>query len=165
MLDALKTFIDGLLDGAGRDRPFEASDYHLAAAALLVHLASVDGEFDPRECARLQEIVEIRFGLGPAAARELIAHAAESEREAVDLFRFTSVLNRKLDDEGRRQVISMLWEMAYADGAVHEFEENVVWRVAELLGVSTRDRVNLRQDARDEAGRAGPPAPGPWSKP
>jgi uncharacterized tellurite resistance protein B-like protein len=164
MFDALKAFIDDLLDGAERARPFEASDYRLAAAALLIHLASVDGAFDARECARLRDIVETRFGLGPAAARALIAHAAESEREAVDLFRFTSVLNRKLDDEGRRQIVSMLWEMAYADGAVHEFEENVVWRVAELLGVSTRERVSLRQDARDAAGReAAPSPPNPWA--
>jgi hypothetical protein len=33
--------------------------------------------------------------------------------------------------------------------AVHEFEENVVWRVAELLGVSTRDRVLLRREVRE----------------
>ncbi len=165
MFDALKSFLGGLVDGAEGDRPFEASDYRLAAAALLVHLASVDGEIDPKEQARLLNIVESRFGLGEAEARELIAYAAESERDSVDLFRFTSVLKRTLDEEGRRQVVAMLWEMAYADGAVHEFEENVVWRVAELLGVSTRDRVTMRQDARDEAKREAPPPPGPWSKP
>ena len=41
--------------------------------------------------------------------------------------------------------------MAYADGILNEFEENVVWRVAELLGVSSRARVSLRQEAKDEA--------------
>jgi uncharacterized tellurite resistance protein B-like protein len=78
----------------------------------------------------------------------LIDEAWESEREAVDLYRFTSVLKRRLDEEGRVEVVAMLWEMANADGDLHEFEENVVWRVAELLGVSSRQRVSLRHAAR-----------------
>lgn len=159
MLNALKTFLNELGAEAPRSRVFEAADYRLAAAALLIHLASIDGNFDADERAYLQRTVETRFGLDPAAARELIATAWESEREAVDLFRFTSVLKRTLDEEGRRQVIAMLWEIAYADGEIHEFEENIIWRVAELLGVSTRERVNLRQEAK--AGE--PPRPGPWS--
>jgi uncharacterized tellurite resistance protein B-like protein len=171
MFDSLKAFIGDLARGGPRERAFEAADYQLAAAALLVHLASVDGEFDDKERARLQDIVETRFGLDKTQARELIAHAAESERDSVDLFRFTSVLKHTLDEEGRRQVVAMLWDMAYADGTIHEFEENVVWRVAELLGVSARERVNLKQDARAEAEELAkqspasePPPPGPWSK-
>ena len=44
----------------------------------------------------------------------------------MDLFRFTSVLKRMLDEDGRLQVVAMLWNMAYADGTINEFEENVV---------------------------------------
>jgi uncharacterized tellurite resistance protein B-like protein len=170
MLQALKSLLDELGGRAApRQRAFESSDYRLAAAALLVHLASIDGEFDDKEKARLQQVVEARFGLDYREARELIENAWESEREAVDLFRFTSVLKRTLDEQGRREVVAMLWDMAYADGTVHEFEENVVWRVAELLGVSTRDRVGLRQDAKggtkdDAAGVDARPTSGPWSK-
>jgi uncharacterized tellurite resistance protein B-like protein len=161
MLDALKTFIDELTGDAPARRPYAPADYRLAAAALLVHLASIDGEFDEGERAYLQRTIEARFGLDAAAAQDLIDQAWRSEREAVDLYRFTNVLKRALDEDGRRQVIGMLWEMAYADGTIHEFEENVIWRVAELLGVSTRDRVGLRQDARDAAER---PRQGPWSE-
>jgi uncharacterized tellurite resistance protein B-like protein len=152
MFDALKSFISELTGDTPAPRPFEAADYQLAAAALLVHIASIDGEFDADERARIQHLVEDRFGLPKDEARALIANAQESEREAVDLYRFTSVLKRRLDEEGRRQVVGMLWDMAHADGAVHEFEENVVWRVAELLGVSTRERVELRREVRDSLG-------------
>lgn len=162
MLSALKNFISELTGEAERPRPYESTDYQLAAAALLVHIASIDGDFDDDEKARIQQLVEERFGLAPDAARVLIQDAFESEREAVDLYRFTSVLKRRLDEDGRRQVIGMLWDMAHADGSVHEFEENVVWRVAELLGVSTRDRVELRRESR-EAQENPPPPDGPWS--
>ena len=56
-------------------------------------------------------------------------------------------MKRKLDDASRHKIIEMMWEIVLADGTVTEFEENIVWRVAELLGVSTRDRVLLRQEA------------------
>ena len=49
------------------------------------------------------------------------------------------MLKRQLSEDERIRVIENLWEIAYADGASHEFEENLVWRVAELLGVSPRD--------------------------
>lgn len=149
MLDLLKSFISELTGDAEGPKSFEAADYQLAAAALLVHIASIDGDFDADERARIQELVEARFGLSPEEAGKLIANAFESERESVDLYRFTSVLKRRLDEDGRRQVVGMLWDMAHADGSVHEFEENVVWRVAELLGVSTRERVELRREARE----------------
>ena len=73
--------------------------------------------------------------------REAEAH----EQEAVDLYRFTSVLKRHMSEDARIRVIENLWEMVFADGASHEFEENLVWRVAELLGVSPRDRIAMKR--------------------
>jgi uncharacterized tellurite resistance protein B-like protein len=162
MFDTLKSFIGELFE-APEERAFAEQDYRLAAAALLVHIAAVDGEFDSTERARVQRLVEERFKLSHAQAHELIAHATASEREAVDLYHFTSVLKRSLGEEGRRQLVGMLWEIAYADGDIDECEENVVWRVAELLGVSTRERVTLRRFAREEADGEEASPPGPWS--
>jgi uncharacterized tellurite resistance protein B-like protein len=139
MFDSVKKFLAELSADASAQGSFEANDFRLAAAALLVHIAEIDGEFDAREQARLQAIVETRFSLNKGQARELIKHAAESERDSVDLDRFTSVLKRMLSEDERRQVVAMLWEIAYADGEIHEFEENVVKRITELLGVPTRD--------------------------
>jgi uncharacterized tellurite resistance protein B-like protein len=110
-----------------------------------VHAAAVDGHFDNDERKALKEILQTRFGLADGEARQLLNDARAREQEAVDLYRFTSVLCRELDQDGRKRIVEMLWEVAYADGVVHEFESNLVWRAAELLGVSTRDRVELRK--------------------
>ena len=37
-----------------------------------------------------------------------------------------------------------------ADGHVTEFEDNLMWRAADLLGVSSRDRIALRQRVAGE---------------
>ena len=162
MFEALRKFI---ADTAGRTEDgngFAEDDYRLATAALLIHVANVDGKVDASERLRLREIIEQRFGLDAAATTRLLERAERSDKEAVDFFHFTNVLKRSLDDDGRHKIIEMMWDVVFADGEVTEFEENVVWRIAELLGVSTRDRVMLRQKVAEEPHEPAPPA-GPWS--
>ena len=36
-----------------------------------------------------------------------------------------------------------------ADGGLTEFEDNLVWRAAELLNISSRDRVQIRKTVRE----------------
>ena len=149
MLDRLKSFFDDLT-GSGQRRGFAPDDYRVAAAALLVHMANADGHVAPEEQRRLQKILEERFELASGDARELLRRAEESEREAIDLYQFTSVLKRTLDEPGRLAVVELLWDVAFADGKADELEENTVWRVAELLGVSSRDRMILKRKAEKE---------------
>lgn len=52
---------------------------------------------------------------------------------------------RAVDEAGRIRIVEMMWELVFADGKVSEFEENVVWRAADLLGVSSRDRIELKR--------------------
>lgn len=161
MFDALRNFFDEMTGGARPPEGFAEDDHRVAAVALMVHLAEADGILDEPERKRLQRLVEERYALDPSTARQMIAQASAEEREAVDLFQFTHILKRRLDEKGRQAVVEQLWEIAYADGQAHEFEENIIWRVAELLGVSSRERVELRQRAE----RIGPEdvaKDGPW---
>ncbi len=144
-------------------RRFDEDDYRVAAVALLVHIADADGVTDAAESRRLKTLVKERFGLDAGEAAALIREAQQSDREAVDFYHFTYVLKRQLDDEGRHKIIEMMWDMAFADGTVDEIEENTVWRIAELLGVSSRDRVLLRQKVAAETKAEAAPV-GPWSQ-
>ena len=92
-------------------------------------------------------------------ADRLIASATRVEGEAVDLYRFTSVIMRSVNDEGRLRIVEMMWELVYADGEVSEFEDNVVWRAADLLGISSRDRIDLKHRVAER--QPGRPK-GPW---
>jgi hypothetical protein len=46
-----------------------------------------------------------------------------------------------------------MWEMVYADGQMTEFEDNVVWRAADLLGISSRDRIDLKHRVAERQGK------------
>ena len=81
-----------------------------------------------------------------------MAAAETADNEAVDLYGFTSVLKRRLDEAERERIVEMMWELVYADGKVHEFEDNLIWRAAELLGVSSDARIRLKQAVRGHGG-------------
>jgi uncharacterized tellurite resistance protein B-like protein len=152
MLESLKQFLNDLTGEAKRQEHFRDDDYRLAAAALLIHICSVDGEMSAVERDKLHVVLRDRFRLDDAATAELIDAAAAADQEAVDLYHFTSLINRSLDEEGRRRVVEMMWELIYADGRVTEFEENVVWRASDLLGVSSRERIEIRHRVAAEQG-------------
>jgi uncharacterized tellurite resistance protein B-like protein len=148
MLDKLRQFIAEVVSPmAGDNRTFDDTDYRLAATALLIHVISLDGEPSEAEKRKLHSLLESRFQLDPGTASQLIADATLVEGEAVDLYHFTSVIMRSVDEPGRVRIVEMMWEMVFADGRVSEFEDNVVWRAADLLGVSARDRIDLKHRA------------------
>jgi uncharacterized tellurite resistance protein B-like protein len=151
MFESFKSFVAEFVDGEKHPSQFADNDYRLAAAALLVHAATIDGEISPSERAKLHTVIKQRFGLGDQAADELIAKATAAEQESVDLYHFTRLLNRSLDEPGRARVIEMMWEIVYADGQRDELEDNLLWRAADLLGVSPRERIELRRRISGEA--------------
>jgi uncharacterized tellurite resistance protein B-like protein len=153
MLESLKTLIADLTGGAKHADRFAENDYRLAATALLVHAATIDGAMSPSEREKLEAVLKYRFDLDDGATTALIDEATAAEHEAVDLYHFTSNINRSLDEAGRRRIIEMLWQIVYADGRLNEFEDNLVWRAADLLNVASRDRMAIRQRVASE-GRA-----------
>jgi uncharacterized tellurite resistance protein B-like protein len=159
MLDGLRQFIAEIVaPAANEDRAFDDTGYRLAATALLVHVISLDGEPSAIEKRKLHGLLESSFKLDPGTADRLIASATRVEGEAVDLYHFTSVIMRSVNEEGRLRIVEMMWELVYADGQVSEFEDNVVWRAADLLGISSRDRIDLKH--RVAARQKGAPAGG-----
>jgi uncharacterized tellurite resistance protein B-like protein len=145
MLHAFKQFLSELTAGEKEPARFGEGDYRLAAAALLIHAAVIDGAMSDVERNRLIAVLMLRFNLDETAANELVAAATQAEQQAVDLYHFTSLLNRTLDEAGRQQIVEMMWQVAQADGRITEFEDNLIWRAADPLYVPSEVRIALRQ--------------------
>jgi uncharacterized tellurite resistance protein B-like protein len=121
-----------------------------ASAALLVHAMAIDGTIREEEAEELRHVVGAHFGLDPDNVNRLLIEAERQERDAVDIYRFTSVLRDRLAMEEKREIIAMMWRVVFADGRLEALEDNLVWRTAELLGVPSRDRMELKQMVRAE---------------
>jgi len=147
MFDRILTFLKDLPSGAKASRVQE-DDPRVAAAAILIHVMAADGMCSDDERARLKNALSRAYNVSGAELKALLKAAQEAEADAVDLYAFTSVLKRNLDEDARAEFIRLMWEVVFSDGELHELEDNLVWRVAELIGVDTRTRVSMRQSVQ-----------------
>jgi len=144
MFDAISRFFSDPAQNRMAD-----NDPRLAVAVLLVHLAAVDGTVGDEEKLAVRAALQDYFGLDEDTVRKLVHEARRRDAEAVDLYHFTSALSQ-LEEDKRIDIVRMMWQVVFADKKNHEMEDNMVWRVAELIGVSARQRTILRnQMARD----------------
>jgi len=148
MIDILKSLFSADKESENEPIVFGDNDLRLAEAALMCHVIAADGKITQEETARMSSLLKEQYGLSDAEFEELFSAARKADLESVDLYRFTSLLKKHLDREQRIGIIEHLWEMVFADGKMHEFEDNVVWRAAQLLEVETQDRIAMKQRVR-----------------
>lgn len=149
----LDRFLNFLKDMPGQPQPGALdNDARVAAAALLFHLMDADGVRERSESEQLRMLMSEMFGITGDELDRVVSAGEKAGEEAVDLYSFTSVINRHLDQPAKCELVSIMWDMVFADGEVHELEDNLVWRVAELIHVERDQRIALRQRARAEAG-------------
>jgi uncharacterized tellurite resistance protein B-like protein len=149
MFDLIKSLLNSDQNDDAKSGP-DLTDPKLCSAALLVHVLSADGVVRPEEESKLREIVIQKFGLSEAEAQSLYEEARKATNQSSDVYAFTSTLKREMDEPARIALVKHLWEIVFSDGKMHEMEDNVVWRIAELLAVSSRDRMYAKQDALRE---------------
>ncbi|MEQ1952776.1 TerB family tellurite resistance protein [Mesorhizobium yinganensis] len=145
MLERMMSFFKDL-PGAGGSG-ISRDDPRVAAAALMYHVMDADGVRQDAEWDRIKQILGEYYHIRGRELDELVKAGEKAEQESVDLYAFTSVLGRHLDEAGRIAFIRLMWDVVYADGVLHELEDNTLWRVADLIGVDRRERVLARQEA------------------
>ena len=149
MPNLFRRLIADLIDRRS-EKAFHLDDPRLATAALMFHVIAVDGRVTPHEKTRWEEELARRFALLPAEARALAEAGRAAELETADPAGFTARLQRSLSPAERLDLVRALWGLVLADGEIQEFEDNVVWRIAGLLGVEARDRMILRKEVETE---------------
>jgi uncharacterized tellurite resistance protein B-like protein len=144
MFEKLLAFLDTL---GGETKVAAPDDPAVAVMALALNVIHADGVVDPRERDVLEKVISSYFALSKPEFDAMLATAEHEEANAVDLYRFTSRLNRALDERQKTEFIGMLWQIVHADEDRNELEDHLIWRIAELIGVSGRDRISKRQEA------------------
>lgn len=138
MLNRLKSL---LAAPAAPPPPSEA----LSTALLLLELARADFSLDEVEQARVGELLQVRFGLDAAALGTLLAEARDKARVSVSLHEYVGALNGRLDADGKRALITMLWQVALADGRIDKYEEHLLRRLVDLLHIPMADYIRARE--------------------
>jgi len=135
-------------ESSGEDR--EAA-LRLATAVLMIDVARADHVFDESEFDRILELVRAHFKLEPEDAAQLVVAANERSDEAVSAYEFTQLLHEHLDEEEKARIVSLLWQIAYADGQLDKYEDAFVLKISDLLYVSRGRVMRLKHDAKRSA--------------
>jgi uncharacterized tellurite resistance protein B-like protein len=137
MIESLRHWLSGGLGGpadGGRDA------LEVALAALLVEAANSDHHFDESERATIARLLERRFGLSHEDARALLAAGEREAGREAEIFHLTRTINQRWSRAEKIELIEMLWEVAYADGVLDEYEDSLLRRVGGLVYVPDRER-------------------------
>jgi uncharacterized tellurite resistance protein B-like protein len=136
MFARLKALIDR---AEAQDAPARGDgELRLATAVLLVEAATLDGEFGGAEEAVIRTILASHFTMTPDEIDELLQDARAAHDESAGLVRHTRVIKDHFSEDERVSMMEMLWEVAYADGVLHDYEANLLRRISGLLYVPDR---------------------------
>jgi uncharacterized tellurite resistance protein B-like protein len=155
MINRIKSFfVDHGARTESADKHHSVDEFHLAAAALLVHAASVDDHFGEDERAMIMSLVETRLELSHTEALALFDAARAAADRSIQLHGFTQAVKNGFSYDERVELIEMLWEVVYADGKLDEFESQLMRRIGGLIYVDDRDRGIARKRVLERIGQA-----------
>ncbi|MEM9443453.1 MAG: TerB family tellurite resistance protein [Pseudomonadota bacterium] len=145
MFARLKRLLTDQPSGADDERSHSFEERQLAAAALMVEAARLDDEFDAEERTRIEALLRDHFALNATEASELLAAGEKASDDSIEWQGFTRKIKDGFAPEERVALIEMLWEVAYADGTLHDYEASLIRRITGLLYVSDRESGEARK--------------------
>ncbi len=144
MLKSLKNIFANSEDSSNE----ESSENHLnLLAGLMLEAASTDGKIDQVEINRISEsLVEI-FKENKVEVDLVLQKLLKELDTPKSLYFFTSKLNKVFSDEKKTLLIETLWDIILSDGKEHEYESNLIRRLAGLLYISDVSCGNAKKRA------------------
>lgn len=125
---------------------FEPTELQIAVSKILVRTAKIDDEFHILEEQKILELLTKYFSLNDEDSKNLMELGIGEEKSATDLYAYTNTIKKSLELSERKKIIEMMWQIIVTDDNFDPYENNLVWRVAELIGISTRERVQIKKD-------------------
>ena len=117
---------------------------------LMIEAAYTDGEIDKNELKKIKSSLIDIFEEKPDQVDSVLNQAIKNKNNSKSLHYYTSFINKNFSDEKKLLLIETLWEIVLSDGEVHDFESNLIRRLAGLLYISDVDSGNAKKRALDK---------------
>jgi len=142
--------------GVARDESAAAQQHNLrlATAAILLDIATADGVFSPAEDGDIVGFLKQAFELDDDAARELVRAADEIRARTIDHFALTNFIRKNMPLESRIDIVKTMWRIVYSDGKLTDYENYLVRKLADLLGLEHHVMIGAKVSVLEEIGRA-----------
>ena len=103
---------------------------------LMIEAANTDGKITQEELNKISHSLIHVFKEDPKIVEKSLNKAFENKDNSRSLYFYTSKLNKSYTDEQKIRLIEVLWEIILADNELHDFETNLIRRLAGLLYIS-----------------------------
>ncbi len=143
---------DGLCDR--KTQAPRHDELRLATAAVLLDIGYADGQFTPAEDGDLVGFLQRAFSLDEPQARDLMATANEIRSQAIDHFALTNFIRRNASLNERIEIVRTMWRMVYSDGRLTDYENYLVRKLADLLGIEHHVMIEAKVGVLQELGLA-----------
>ncbi len=118
---------------------------------LMIEAAYTDGNIDLSELNKIKLSLINIFSEDPKEVSLVLEKAQQNKNNSKSLHYYTSFINKNFDDKKKILLIEVLWEIVLSDGEVHDFESNLIRRLAGLLYISDVDSGNAKKRALDKS--------------
>ena len=105
-------------------------------SGLMIEAANTDGEITQEELNKISHSLINIFKEDPKVVEASLTKAFENKDNSKSLYFYTSKLNKSFSNENKIKLIEVLWEIILADNEIHDFETNLIRRLAGLLYIS-----------------------------
>ena len=146
MIDKIKSFFSNNVLEAETET---TSPDQLATAALLIEVMVIDGDLDDQEMQAIAGTLSNMLHLSKEQIDQLIELSKEEVADATSLYQFTKEINEHFDIEKKLSLMTAMWRVAFADGHLDKYEENIIRRVADLLHIRHSEYIRCKANAKD----------------
>ena len=147
MLGNLGTWIRDFTEDNTADLP-DDSDWEQALAGLLIEAAMADGSLDADERAQIAAALEADLHMSSDEVVSVIDAALAAQEARVEIHGLTRSIRAETDADDRAAIMEMAWMVVLADGELHEYEAQLMRRLAGLLYVDDIDSGRAQKRAR-----------------
>ena len=117
---------------------------------LMIEAAYTDGQIDNNELNKIKLSLVNIFEEDPKDIDRHLEEALKNKNNSKSLHYYTSYINKNFSDKKKLLLIETLWEIVLSDQEVHDFESNLIRRLAGLLYISDVNSGNARKRALDK---------------
>ena len=123
-------------------------------SGLLIEAANTDGQITQDELNKISTSLINVFHEDAKKVEESLITALDNKDNSKSLYFYTSKLNKSFSDEKKIMLVEVLWEVILSDNEIHDFETNLIRRLAGLLYISDVECGNAKIRATQKLQKA-----------
>ena len=116
----------------------------LSICVLLIEVSKSDDDYDDLEKTKIIDLLEKQFSLNHDQINMLMKMADKKNNEIVSLHELTANINKEYTYSEKKNVIKMLWDIAYSDGRIDKYEDYTIRKISDLLYIKHSDFIKAK---------------------